>query len=85
MPSHGFAEVFVFAVGRVAAGGEEGLDEAAQAAFIKAAGNLAQGFGISQGLPVSGVKELGRVFGIGDDDGEFDLYWQAILGRRKQQ
>jgi hypothetical protein len=40
--------------------------------------------GIYHGVPVSGLKEAGRAFGIGDGDGEFDFYPQAFLGQRKK-
>jgi hypothetical protein len=51
--------------------------------FIKAAQNMAEAAGMYFGGPVSGAKELGRLAGIGDGDGEFNLYLQALMGRRK--
>jgi hypothetical protein len=39
--------------------------------------------GIYKGLPVSGIKETGRAFGIGDGDGEPEWYPEAFLGRKK--
>jgi hypothetical protein len=50
--------------------------------FMKAAGNMAEAFGIRFGLPVSGIKGFGRAFGIGDGDGEPDINLQALFGRR---
>jgi hypothetical protein len=50
--------------------------------FIKAAWNVTKAFGIKFGLPMSGVEEYGRVAGIGDLDGEFNLYLEALMGRR---
>jgi hypothetical protein len=52
--------------------------------FRKAALTFGEAAGIYKGLPVSGIKEAGRVFGIGDGDGEFDFYPQAFFGQRKR-
>ena len=51
--------------------------------FIYAVLNIAEGAGILFGAPVSGFKELLRLGGIGDGDGEFELYLEALMGRRK--
>jgi hypothetical protein len=53
--------------------------------YIRAVQNMGEAAGIAFGLPVSGAKELGRAAGIGDGDGELDLYWQALLGQRKNK
>jgi hypothetical protein len=52
--------------------------------YQRAAGNMAEAAGLYFGLPTSGAKELGRVFGIGDGDGEFELYLQALTGRKNK-
>jgi hypothetical protein len=52
--------------------------------YIKAAGNMAEAAGLYFGLPTSGAKELGRAAGIGDGDGEFELYLQALTGRKNK-
>jgi hypothetical protein len=62
----------------------EGDAAAAKKAALKTLGHLEAGFEYSLGLPYSGRKELLRVFGIGDGDGEFDFYPQALWGRRKK-
>jgi hypothetical protein len=62
--------------------GSVGDDEAARKAWIKAASNIGEGFGMTFGVPVSGAKELGRVFGIGDGDGELGFNPGAFIGRR---
>jgi len=49
--------------------------------FLKAAGKITEAIGITLGLPVSGIKELIRALGI--SDGEFNLYLEALMGRRK--
>ena len=51
--------------------------------FKKAAASMGEAAGIYFGGPVSGAKELGALAGIGDGDGEFELYLQALMGRRK--
>jgi hypothetical protein len=52
--------------------------------FRKAAATFGEAVGTYHGIPVSGLKEAGRVIGIGDGDGEFDFYPQALLGQRKK-
>jgi len=52
--------------------------------YEKAAENMAEAAGLYFGLPVSGAKELGRVAGVGDGDGEFNLYLQALTGRKNK-
>jgi len=51
--------------------------------FGKAAGKIGEAAGLIFGAPVSGVKEAGRAFGIGDGDGELGFNPEAFLGRRK--
>jgi predicted nucleic acid-binding Zn-ribbon protein len=46
----------------------------------KAASHAVSGAFLGTGLPLSGIKELGRAAGIGDDDG---FNPEALLGRRK--
>jgi hypothetical protein len=53
--------------------------------FLRAIQVMGEGAGIYFGLPTSGAKELGRAAGIGDGDGELGLYWQALLGQRKNK
>jgi len=53
--------------------------------YEKAVKNMAEAFGLAFGLPVSGVKELGRAVGIGDGDGELELNGRALLGQRKNK
>jgi hypothetical protein len=75
-----------FSAGRNAAGiAWEPDPEKRAKKFQRAAFDMSEALGIRLGLPVSGAKELGRAAGIGGNDGEFDPYWQAILGRRKQK
>jgi hypothetical protein len=62
----------------------EGDGEAAKKAAWKALGHFEAGLAYSLGAPQSGAKELLRAVGIGDGDGEFDFYPQALLGQRKQ-
>jgi hypothetical protein len=51
--------------------------------YVKAVWNMAEAFGVYFGSPVSGVKEIGRLTGTGD--GEFNLYLEALLGRRNKK
>jgi hypothetical protein len=48
----------------------------------KAVLNSLEAFGTWRGLPVSGIKELGRATGIGDWDGELEFNPGAFLGWR---
>jgi hypothetical protein len=50
--------------------------------LLKAVGLAAEAYATSQGLPVSGAKQLGRVFGVGDGDEELNINPGALLGRR---
>jgi len=52
--------------------------------YIRAVRDVGEAVAIRFGAPVSGVKELGRAAGIGDGDGDLDLYWQALLGQRNK-
>jgi hypothetical protein len=54
-----------------------------QQKYLRAARKISEGIGITLGLPVSGTKQLLRAVGIGDGDGEFELYLQALMGHRK--
>ncbi|MDR1932296.1 MAG: hypothetical protein LBQ57_05655 [Spirochaetales bacterium] len=54
-----------------------------QADLEKAASDFGNGVAMFIGAPASGAKEAGRVFGIGDEDGELDFNPEAFLGRRK--
>jgi hypothetical protein len=58
---------------------DEKQKERARKAFL----NALEAFMTWRGLPVSGVKELGRATGIGDWDGEFEFNPEAFLGWRK--
>ena len=49
----------------------------------KSAKRTAEGIGYIFGAPVSGLKEVGRAFGIGDKDGALNIKPEALLGRRK--
>ena len=71
-------------IGNAAAAFWEEDPEKQRQRFIQAAQNVMEAAGISFGAPVSGIKELGRAAGIGDGDGEFELYWQALLGQRNK-
>jgi hypothetical protein len=53
--------------------------------IAKAAAALSEAFGIAFGLPVSGVKELGRAAGVGGDNEKLLLYPESLLGRRKKE
>ena len=50
--------------------------------FRKAAVAFAEAAGTYHGLPVSGIREAGRAFGIGDGDGEPEFNPGAFAGRR---
>jgi len=50
--------------------------------LLKAAAQATEAAGIYKGLPVSGVKELGALIGIGDGDGELNVKPGALAGRR---
>jgi hypothetical protein len=60
----------------------EGDPEKAKQAWIRSASNFAEGAGYVFGLPVSGIKEDLRVFGIGDRDGKPGFEPWALWGRR---
>ena len=47
-------------------------------AWGKAAGSFAEGVGMYLGLPVQGIKELGKVAGVGDGDGSINLKLSEI-------
>jgi hypothetical protein len=50
--------------------------------LLKAAATAAETAGMAKGLPVSGIKEAGRVIGIGDGDREPSFNPGAVFGRR---
>jgi hypothetical protein len=50
--------------------------------ILKAVLSSIEAFGTWRGLPVSGVKELGRATGIGDWDGKLEFNPGAFLGWR---
>lgn len=56
---------------------EEDPEKQAQA-WGKAAGSFAEGVGMYLGLPVQGIKELGKVAGVGDGDGSINLKLSEI-------
>jgi len=49
--------------------------------LLKASAQAVETAGLLTGLPVSGTKEFGRLFGIGDDDGEINFNPGALLGK----
>jgi hypothetical protein len=51
--------------------------------LLKAAILAAEAGFMSVGLPTSGTKEFGKLFGIGDGDGEFNFNPGAVIGRDK--
>jgi len=53
--------------------------------YIKIVENMSEAAALYFGLPTSGTKELGRAIGVGDGDGEFNLYLQALMGRKNKQ
>ena len=56
------------------------LTNASKGNWEKAAEMTAQGFAMSLGLPVSGSKELLKLFGVGDKDGELGLKLGEVYG-----
>ena len=60
-----------------------GVKNISDAQWMKAAADFTEAAAYSAGLPVSGIKELGQVAGIGDGDGKADFYPQAFTGQRK--
>ena len=50
--------------------------------WARAVVNYGEAAGLATGLPVSGAKELFRVAGIGDFDGELDFKPESFIGRR---
>ena len=61
----------------------KGTENLAKGNWEKAVMNYGEAAGLATGLPVSGTKELLRVAGIGDNDGELDFKPESIIGRRK--
>ena len=55
-----------------------------QQRLTRATVNMFGAVGISLGLPVSGINQALRSIGVGDGDGEFDFYPEALLGRWKR-
>jgi hypothetical protein len=62
--------------------GVKGMQQGDYEKLLKAVSLAVEAYATSQGLPVSGAKQLGRAFGIGDGDGELDFNPGAFLGRR---
>ena len=60
----------------------KGVQEKDFEKLLKAAATAAEAAGMAKGLPVSGIKETGRVLGIGDGDGEMTINPWAVTGRR---
>ena len=60
-----------------------GVKNISDAQWTKAATDFTEAAAYSAGLPVSGIKELGQVAGIGDGDGKGAFYPQAFTGQRK--
>jgi hypothetical protein len=60
----------------------KGIQDKDQERLIKAGVQAMEAFFMTKGLPVSGTKEAGRLFGIGDGDGELGFNPGALLGRR---
>jgi hypothetical protein len=50
--------------------------------WTRAVGHAASGAFLGGGLPLSGIKELGRAAGIGDKDGKLEFNPEAFLGWR---
>jgi len=50
--------------------------------MLKATALAAEAAGIYKGLPVSGIKELEALLGIGDGDGKVNIHPGAVFGRR---
>jgi len=63
--------------------GLKGIQQGDFNMMMKAAAQAAEGAAIYKGLPVSGIKTVGRVLGIGDGDGELDFNPGALAGRRR--
>ena len=59
-----------------------GLNSFIKQDYEKALKNVSQGLALTLGLPLSGIKEAGALFGIGDGDGEIELNPGALAGRR---
>jgi len=62
--------------------GAKGLHSREFDNYLKAAAKAAEAYGIYKGLPISGIKELGALFGVGDGDGELNINPGALAGRR---
>jgi len=51
--------------------------------LLKAGMQAIDAYFMTKGLPVSGKNEIGKLFGIGDGDGEFNFNPGAVIGRDK--
>lgn len=78
--SQGFSDMFPLVTKTTT-----GIAQVQKGDYDKAFDNFMQAAGLSLGLPVSGVKELKALTGVGDGDGEINLYPQALIGRRPEK
>jgi hypothetical protein len=60
----------------------QGIREGEFKKLLKAAAAAVEAAGMAKGLPVSGIKEAGRVTGIGDGDGKPDFNPGALWGKK---
>lgn len=58
------------------------VSDVAKDNYAKAAEDFGEGVAYTLGLPVSGTKELLRIFGIGDNEEGLDFNPEALWGRR---
>lgn len=54
--------------------------EKAKKAWLKAAANFTEGVNMNFGLPVSGLKEIEKLAGIGDGDGKMGVNFDEVYG-----
>lgn len=54
--------------------------EKAKKAWLKAAANFTEGLNMNFGLPVSGLKEVEKLAGIGDGDGQLGVNFGEVYG-----
>ena len=60
------------------------MQNTAKQNYGKAMENLTDSMLLFTGFPYSGLKEAGRLFGIGDEDGKLGFYPGEIVGRRHE-
>ena len=60
------------------------MQNTAKQNYGKAMENLTDSMLLFTGFPYSGLKEAGRLFGIGDEDGRLGFYPGEIVGRRHE-